>query len=186
MKTMKFFIYSILLNLIFSFNISSQTANELDNKNGFKIFILGSSIDNYKEFYKFSQFQDMDGKPMKTDGKQFLNLKNTEYNKIGEIPIQNINLQFNQNVLVSIEVWVNYEYNNDVFNILKDAYGTPNIKPYSSFSDISTAEWAGNVVSLKLKAQANLNNLSGVYLTFSIKETKKTIENKIKKGSKDL
>lgn len=184
MKSLKKICITLIL-IHFYTSTNGQTTKELDNKKGFKIFILGTSIESYKEFYKYAAFPDINGIPSTINGKQFLNIKNTEFNKIGEIPLSNINLEFVDGLLIRVEVQANYEYDEDIYKILKEAYGPPNVGSWKVETD-TYAEWAGEVVSLKMEGKGNLSNLSSVRIAFYFKETKKSYENKIKKGAKDL
>jgi len=181
----------VLFFLLCNVALHGQTTNDLDIKNGFKIFILGSSLENYKQY----------DNGLQVGATKYITIKNTEHNKIGDIFIDYIKLEFTQNKLVSIQVSMNYKYRTDIYDILKEAYGLPNIKAYDEHHeyDVNTgklawiatqAEWAGNNVSLKLWGDGSFGDNSNITLTFTSKDAAKIIENQknnsIKKASKEL
>src|ERR1035437_4841201 len=120
------FEFSFIILMLFSTALQGQSTNDLDTKNGFKIFILGSSLESYKTFDN--------GFPA-INGQKIISVEKTEYNSIGDIFIDNIGLVFLQNKLVSITVKINYKYRNEIYNILKEGYGLPNVKPYDEHNE---------------------------------------------------
>ena len=184
---------SFVILILFNAVLQGQTTNDLDTKNGFKIFILGSPLENYKAYDN--------GMPA-INGEKVISIEKSDYNRIGDIFIDNIRLEFLQNKLVSITVRMNYKYRKEIYDVLKEGYGLPNVKAYDEHYEydvhtqklawiVTQAEWAGNNVLLKLYGDGtNGERYSDITLTFTSKETTKFIEtekkNNIKKSSKEL
>lgn len=136
--------FRLILIFLFSINSFSQTTKDLDEKNGFKQFKLGTKPENYSkinisiESYKNTVVYDYVGK---------------DINELYSVPIKRITLHFYKEQLMQITIW---------FSDQETAYTEDNYKTIqnyliatfgSSFTNsdgfLNCSNWRGKKVKLQ-------------------------------------
>lgn len=143
----------LLLSLLYTFTLLSQSTDQLDNKYGFKHFKLHSSPSDYVGEIKYVESWDP-------------NPKIQEYLYIGDkidylfgVKVEKISLIFYEGELMSISISFGIKYSefkedeyNRILYSLKELYGTPyNIDLNDpDFIKYGGKKWVGNLVSMEI------------------------------------
>jgi len=159
-------LYTLLLLLtgilISSHSVAQGSLAALDAKNGFKGFVFGSSIDNYKSLTcdvatiskydeefdsKYDWYVD-DLKPCKTNDRTL---------SIGDLKINTLVYHFFNKRLMRVDFSMKGPVGKELLQLYKSLYGNPKvINGKSGFgSNIITYSWRGKKVSLNVTYCAN-------------------------------
>ena len=159
---MRKFVLPILLISIQSF---SQDIAELDKRNGFKDIKLGYPIDSVTGYKLQKEFKEKDEFPAK-----LYNVENPDYEKIGEVKVNKVELKTYNDLIYEIKVVANKD--SRLMKALESLYGEAD---YDVKND--TYFWKTENLILKFQSEGK-NRLVLLYISYGIHRTMKDDKNK--------
>jgi hypothetical protein len=139
MKTNALLSFIFVLSII-SFSSWSQTLEELDKRNGFQSLKFNTPLSSYSRY-----------NPVKIKEGSYL-LKNISELKIGDYPLESVELYFRDDKLVRIKVTMDDQdrmRNEAIFNALIKAYGRYSFhRSSSTYIYTSEMTWKAKMVTL--------------------------------------
>jgi hypothetical protein len=159
---MRKFVLPILLISVQSF---SQDIAELDKRNGFKDIKLGSPIDSVSGTKLQKEFKEKDEFPAK-----LYSVENPEYEKIGEVKVNKVELKTYNDLIYEIKVVANKD--SRLMKALESLYGKAD---YDIKND--TYFWKTENLILKFQSEGK-NRLVLLYISYGLHRAMKDDKNK--------
>mgnify|MGYP003401776459 FL=1 len=159
---MRKFVLPILLISIQSF---SQDIAELDKRNGFKDIKLGSPIDSVTGYKLQKEFKEKDEFPAK-----LYNVENPDYEKIGEVKVNKVELKTYNDLIYEIKVVAHKD--SRLMKALESLYGKAD---YDIKND--TYFWKTENLILKFQSEGK-SRLVLLYISYGLHRTMKDDKNK--------
>lgn len=159
---MRKFVLPILLISIQSF---SQDIAELDKRNGFKDIKLGYPIDSVTGYKLQKEFKEKNEFPAK-----LYDVENPDYEKIGEVKVNKVELKTYNDLIYEIKVVANKD--SRLMKALESLYGEAD---YDVKND--TYFWKTENLILKFQSEGK-NRLVLLYISYGLHRTMKDDKNK--------
>jgi len=141
--------------LILSMRCFSQDIAELDERNGFKDIKLGSPIDSVAGYKLQKEFKEKDEFPAK-----LYSIDNPEYEKIGEVKVNKVELKTYKDLIYEIKVVANKD--SRLMKALESLYGKAD---YDLKND--TYFWKTENLILKFQSEGK-NKLVLLYVSYGL------------------
>lgn len=142
-----------------------QDTTELDKRNGFKDIKLGYPIDSVVGYKLQKEFKEKDEFPAK-----LYTVENTEYEKIGEVKVNKVELKTYNNLIYEIKVVANKD--SRLMKALESIYGKAD---YDVKND--TYFWKTENLILKFQSEGK-NRLVLLYISYGLHRAMKDDKNK--------
>jgi len=155
----------VLLFTVISARCFSQDLAELDKRNGFKDIKLGYPIDSVKGFKLLKDFKEKDEYPAKL----YL-VEHPDYEKIGEVKINKVELKTYKDLIYEIRVVANKDPR--LMKALESLYGKAD---YDVKND--TYFWKTDNLILKFQSEGR-NRLEMIYISYGLHKIMKEDKNK--------
>lgn len=141
--------------LVVSIRCFSQDISELDKRNGFKDIKLGSTIDSVTGYKLQKEFKEKDEYPAK-----LYSIDNPEYEKIGEVKVNKVELKTYKDLIYEIKVVANKD--SRLMKALESLYGKAD---YDVKND--TYFWKTENLILKFQSEGK-NKLMLLYISYGL------------------
>jgi len=141
--------------LVVSIRCFSQDISELDKRNGFKDIKLGSAIDSVTGYKLQKEFKEKDEYPAK-----LYSIDNPEYEKIGEVKVNKVELKTYKDLIYEIKVVANKD--SRLMKALESLYGKAD---YDVKND--TYFWKTENLILKFQSEGK-NKLMLLYISYGL------------------
>lgn len=141
--------------LLLSTRCFSQDISELDKRNGFKDIKLGSPIDSVTGYKLQKEFKEKDEYPAK-----LFSIDNPEYEKIGEVKVNKVELKTYKDLIYEIKVVANKD--SRLMKALESLYGKAD---YDLKND--TYFWKTENLILKFQSEGK-NKLVLLYVSYGL------------------
>jgi hypothetical protein len=145
-----------LLTIVITFRVTAQDVSELERRNGFKDLKLGMAIDSVQGEKKFKR----EFKEHNEFLSKLYDFEDPAYNKIGEIPINRIELKTYKDLLYEIRVITDKDPR--LMKALESIYG---LAEYDMKKE--TYFWKGKALVLKFKSFSR-NQLELIYTSYEV------------------
>ena len=141
--------------LVVSIRCLSQDISELDKRNGFKDIKLGSTIDSVTGYKLQKEFKEKDEYPAK-----LYSIDNPEYEKIGEVKVNKVELKTYKDQIYEIKVVASKD--SRLMKALESLYGKAD---YDIKND--TYFWKTENLILKFQSEGK-NKLMLLYISYGL------------------
>lgn len=156
---------SIFLLIAISVNSLGQDLSELDKRNGFKDIKLGNLIDSVTGYKLEKEFKEKDEYPAK-----LFSVENSNYEKIGEVKVNKVELKTYNDLIYEIRVVANKDPR--LMKALESLYGKAD---YDIKND--TYFWKTDNLILKFQSEGK-NRLELLYISYGLHKAMKEDKDK--------
>lgn len=164
----------VLLFIVFSSGCFAQDLTELEKRNGFKDIRLGYPIDSVQGFKLLKEFKEKDEYPAK-----LYEVENPEYEKIGEIEINKVEIKTYKDLIYEIKVVANKDPR--LMKALESLYGKAE---YDIKND--TYFWKTDNLILKFSSEGK-RRLELLYISYNqLKAMREDKDKKVDNIANDL